>query len=54
VLKSVETKLQQTIIVTVVFIGVRPKGYRLRVFENRVIMRIFGLNRDEVTERWRK
>jgi hypothetical protein len=27
---------------------------RLRVFENRVLRRVFGLNRDEVTEEWRK
>ena len=26
----------------------------LRVFENRVLRRIFGLKRDEVTEEWRK
>jgi hypothetical protein len=28
--------------------------HRLRVFENRVLRRIFGLERDEVTEDWRK
>jgi len=27
---------------------------RLRVFENRVLRRIFGLKRDEVTGKWRK
>jgi hypothetical protein len=27
---------------------------RLRVFENRVLRRIFGSKRDEVTGRWRK
>ena len=27
---------------------------RLRVFENRVLRRIFGRKRDEVTEEWRK
>jgi len=27
---------------------------RLRVFENRVLRRIFGLKRDEVTREWRK
>ena len=26
----------------------------LRVFENRVLRRIFGLKRDEVTRKWRK
>jgi hypothetical protein len=27
---------------------------RLRVFENRVLRRIFGPKRDEVTEKWRR
>ena len=27
---------------------------RLRVFENRVLRRIFGPKRDEVTQKWRK
>jgi hypothetical protein len=30
------------------------KGGRLRVFENRVLRRIFGPKRDEVTGKWRK
>ena len=30
------------------------EGPRLRVFENRVLRRIFGLKRDEVTGEWRK
>jgi len=28
--------------------------HRLRVFENRVLRRIFGLKRDEVTGEWRR
>jgi hypothetical protein len=28
--------------------------HRLRVFENRVLRRIFGPKRDEVTEGWKK
>jgi hypothetical protein len=28
--------------------------HRLRVFENRVLRRIFGPKRDEVTEEWKK
>jgi hypothetical protein len=28
--------------------------HRLRVFENRILRRIFGPKRDEVTEEWRK
>jgi hypothetical protein len=30
------------------------EGYRLRVFENRVLRRIFGPKRDEVTGEWTK
>jgi hypothetical protein len=30
------------------------EGHRLRVFENRVLRRIFGPKRDEVTGEWRK
>jgi hypothetical protein len=30
------------------------KEHKLRVFENRVLSRIFGPNRDEVTGGWRK
>jgi uncharacterized membrane protein len=30
------------------------KEHRLRVFENRVLRRIFGPKRDEVTVEWRK
>ena len=30
------------------------EGRRLRVFENRVLRRIFGPKRDEVTGEWRK
>jgi hypothetical protein len=30
------------------------EDHRLRVFENRVLRRIFGTKRDEVTGEWRK
>jgi hypothetical protein len=30
------------------------EGRRLRVFENRVLRRKFGLKRDEVTREWKK
>jgi hypothetical protein len=30
------------------------KEHRLRVFENRVLRKIFGPKRDEVTGEWRK
>jgi hypothetical protein len=29
-------------------------GTQIKVFENRVLRRIFGPKRDEVTEEWRK
>jgi hypothetical protein len=32
----------------------RRKEHRLRVFENRVLRRLFGPKRDEVTREWRK
>jgi hypothetical protein len=36
-------------------LGYDIKGeHRLRVFENRVLRRIFGLKREEVTGGWRK
>jgi hypothetical protein len=34
--------------------GVKLEEHRLRVFENRVLRRIFGPKRDEVTGEWRK
>jgi hypothetical protein len=30
------------------------EGHRLREFENRVLRRIFGMKRDELTRGWRK
>jgi hypothetical protein len=50
----------RTIILPVVFHGCETwslalrEERRLRVFENRVLGRIFGLKRDEVTGEWRK
>jgi hypothetical protein len=32
----------------------KGKAHRLRVFENRVLRRIFGTKRDEITGEWRK
>jgi inactivated superfamily I helicase len=52
--------LDKTIILPVVLYGYETwsltlrKEHRLRVFENRALMRIFGLKRDEVTAGWRK
>jgi hypothetical protein len=52
--------MQDTIILPVVLYGCETwsltlrEEHRLRVLENRVLRRIFGLKRDEVRERWRK
>jgi hypothetical protein len=35
-------------------IDISEEKYRLRVFENRVLRRIFGPKRDDVTGDWRK
>ena len=58
--KNVKTKINRTIILTVVLYGCETWLFtlmdkrRLRIFENRVLRRIFGPKRDEVTEEWRK
>jgi hypothetical protein len=52
--------MYKTIILPVVLYGCETwsltlrEDYRLRVFENRVLRRIFGPKRDEVTGEWRK
>jgi len=57
--KNLKIKIYRTIILSVVLYGcetwsliLREEG-RLRVFENRVLRRIIGPNRDEVTGEWR-
>jgi hypothetical protein len=56
----VKIKIYKTIILLVVLYGCETlsltlrEKYRLRVFENRVLRRIFGPKRDEVTGGWRK
>jgi hypothetical protein len=58
--KNLKIKIYRTIILPVVLYGceiwsltLREKR-RLRVFENRVLRRVFGPKRDEVTGEWRK
>jgi hypothetical protein len=52
--------MYKTVILPVVLYGCEissvtsKKEHRLRVFENRVLRRIFGAKRDEVTGEWRK
>jgi hypothetical protein len=56
--RSVKVKIYKTIIVPVVLYGCETwsltlrEEHRLRVFENRVLRRIFGPKRDEVTGEW--
>jgi hypothetical protein len=55
-----KVKIYKTIILPVVLYGCETwsltlkEEHRLRVSENRVVRRIFGLKRDEVTGEWRK
>ena len=58
--KNLKIKLYRTIIPPVVLYGcetlslISREERRLRVFENRVLRRVFGSKRDEVTGEWRK
>jgi hypothetical protein len=58
--RNVKIKIYKTIILPVVLYGCETwsltlrEEHRLRVFENRVLRRIFGPKRDEVMGEWRK
>ena len=58
--KTLKIKIYRTIILPVVLHGCETwsltlrEERRLRVFENRVLRRVFGPKRDEVTGEWRK
>ena len=58
--KNLKIKVYRIIILPVVLYGCETwsltlrEERRLRVFENRVLRRIFGSKRDEVTGEWRK
>jgi hypothetical protein len=58
--KSLEIKIYRTIILPVVLYGRETwsltlrEEHRMRVFENRVLRRVFGPKRDKVTGEWRK
>jgi hypothetical protein len=58
--KNLKIGIYKTIILPVVLYGCETwsltlrKEHRLGVFENRVLRRIFGPKRDEVTGEWRK
>ena len=58
--KTLKIKIYRTIILSVVLYGCETwsltlrEERRLRVFENRVLRRVFGPKRDKVTGEWRK
>jgi hypothetical protein len=58
--RNVKVKIYKTIILPVVLYGCETwsltlrEERRLRMFENRVLRRIFGPKRDKVMEEWRK
>ena len=58
--KTLKIKIYRTIILPVVLYGYETwsltlmEERRLRVFENRVLRRVFGPKRDEVTGEWRQ
>jgi hypothetical protein len=58
--RSLKIRIYETIILPVVLYGCETwslklrEEHRLRVFENRVLRRVFGPKRDEVTGEWRK
>jgi hypothetical protein len=58
--KNIKIRIYKTIILPVVLYGCETwsltlrEEHRLRVFENKVLRRIFGPKRDEVTGDWRK
>jgi hypothetical protein len=57
---NLKIKIYKTIVLPVVLYGCETwsltlgKEYRLRVFENRMLRRILGLKRDEMTRGWSK
>jgi hypothetical protein len=58
--RKLKVKISKTVILPVLLYGCETwsvtlrEEHRLRVFENRVLRRIFGPTRDEVTGEWRK
>jgi hypothetical protein len=58
--RNVKVKIYKTIILTVVLYGCEiwsltlREEHRLRVFENRVLRRMFGPKKGEVSGEWRK
>jgi hypothetical protein len=59
-IKNLKNKVYRTIILPIVLYGceawslILREERRLKVFENRVLRRVFGPKRDEVKGEWRK
>jgi len=59
-IQNLKIKIYRTIILAVVLYGCETwsltlrEERKLRVFENRLLRRVFGPKRDEVTGEWRK
>jgi hypothetical protein len=53
VFQAKKIEMYRTVIFPLVLYGWREE-YSLRVFENRVLMKIFGPKKDEVTREWRR
>ena len=58
--RNLKIKIYRTVILPVILYGCENwsltlrEGRKLRVFENRILRRIFGPRRDEVTGEWRR
>jgi hypothetical protein len=58
--RNVKVEIYRTVILTLVLCGCETwsltlrEEHRLRMFENRVLRRIFGRKKDETTGEWRK
>jgi hypothetical protein len=58
--KNIKIKIYRTVILPLVLYGCETwyttlsEGYRLRIFENRVLRKILGPKRNEVTGEWRR
>ena len=58
--KNIKILMYRTVILTLILYGCETwlltlrEERRLRMFENRVLRRIFGPKRDEVTGEWKK
>ena len=58
--RNIKIKIYRTVILSVVLYGcgtwklILKEGRRLRVYENRMLRRMFGPKRDEATGEWRK